>query len=189
MTEHVPAFEGQRPPFQPGNTIGRRLQPGHELSTRHGAYSPRKVDPLAREIVEAILEDPTTPMHVTAAAYRLELWALGRAEARVQLLTEWLDEVAGDRLVAPPGSHRVKAANLELHRAETRAASARSRLGLTPVSAAKLGKNVAQGQVAQADMALRMKAMHDAEQAKAQARAELEAEGWQPPAADHKESL
>jgi hypothetical protein len=34
------------------------FEPGHTLSTRHGAYSPRRVEPLAAELVELALADP-----------------------------------------------------------------------------------------------------------------------------------
>lgn len=157
----VPEFEGQRPPLQPGN----------ELSIRHGAYSPRKVEPLAQELVDLLLEDSSVPQHAKAAAYRLELWALARATAQAQLIEEWLaDQGTEKHPLGDLGDERVRSAYLLLHRAETRAASSRSRLGLTPVAAARLGKNVAHAQVAQADVALRMAKLH-----------ELEAQGWTPP--------
>lgn len=153
----TPAFPGQRRPFAPGNLMS---------PTTHGAYSPRKVDPLAREFVEVLLVDEDTPSYVKAAAYRAELWSLGRAEAQVQLIAEWLasrvedtDDGVGDLT-----SEAVRSAYLLLHRAESRAASSRTRLGLTPVSAARLGKHVAQGAAAQADVATAMATLHCLEQ-------------------------
>lgn len=179
----VPEFEGQRPPFEAGNSVGRQFEPGHELMvSTHGAYSPRKVDPLAAELVDQVLADPGMPAHVKAPAYALELWTLARATAQIQLVSEWLAE-QGERVdrkgrrppgvipgIGDPGDERVRSALLVLHRAETRAASARSRLGLTPTSAARLGRNVMQGAAAQADVALRMAQLH-----------ELERQGWKPP--------
>lgn len=162
----VPAFPGQRPPFQPG----------HTLSLSHGAYSPRKVDPLARELVDLVLGDDTVPSYAKAPAYRAELWAWGRAEAQTQLLTEWLakeGEAAGDG-VGDLDSESVRAAYLLLHRAEARAASARTRLGLTPLAAARMGKDVAIGRAADVDVAQRMAQLHDAEQ-------RLREQGWTPP--------
>ena len=116
--EWVPAFEGQRPPFAPGNT----------LHLSHGAYSPRKVEPLARGFVEALLEDATVPAYAKAPAYRAELWATARAEAQVQLLTEFL-MTAGEQSedgLGDLGDERIRAAYLLLHRAEGRAASGRT---------------------------------------------------------------
>lgn len=138
----VPEFDGQRPP----------LQPGHELTLHHGAYSPRRVDPLAKDLVELMLQDASLG-YLTASAYRPELWAWARAEARVQLLQEYLEERAGDDAIPDPSDERVRSAELALHRAEARAASGRNRLGLNPLARAKLGKDVAQGQAANADVA------------------------------------
>jgi hypothetical protein len=137
MTDHaqatwVPAFESQRPP----------LQPGHELSTRHGAYSPRKVDPLAAELVAQILADPAVG-YLQAAHYRPALWGWAKAEAQCQLLEEYLakrGEEAGDG-VGDLADERVRSAYLLHHRASARAASGRRQLGLDPLSAARLGRD------------------------------------------------
>lgn len=154
MTESAwsPAFEGQRPPFEPGNQVGRhfesgndegrKFEPGNELALRHGAWSPRKVDPLARELVDQVLANPATG-HLQAPHWRPALWAWGRAEAQVQLLTEWLatqGEKTGDG-VGDLGDEKVRSAYLLLHRAETRATTGRTRLGLDPLSAARLGRD------------------------------------------------
>ncbi|WP_142026825.1 P27 family phage terminase small subunit [Blastococcus colisei] len=135
--EWTPAFPGQRPPFQPG----------HDLSTRHGAYSPRRVDPLATELVALVDADPAVAW--LTAADRPALWAWARAEAQVQLLTEYLEragEAAADG-VGDLDNDAVKSAYLLLHRAEARALSGRARLGLDPLSRARLGRDVAATQV------------------------------------------
>lgn len=127
-----PEFPGQRPPFTPGNAA----------AVVHGAYSPRKVNPLAAELVERVLADPAT-VHLQAPAWRAALWAWARAEAQVQLLSEYLDkagEESGDG-VGDLDSDRVRSAYLLLHRAEARATTQRSRLGLDPLSAARLGRD------------------------------------------------
>lgn len=132
VDEWAPAFEGQRPPFQPG----------HELSVQHGAYSPRKVDPLAAHLVEQVLADTATA-YLRAAVWRPALWAWARAEAQVQLLTEYLAKAgkeSGDG-VGDLGLDRVRSAYLLLHRAEARATTQRTRLGLDPLSAARLGRD------------------------------------------------
>lgn len=134
----VPAFPGQRPPFLPG----------HELSLQHGAYSPRKVDPLAAEMVALILADPDC-QYAHGPTYRPALWAWSRAEAQAQLLTEYLaarGEESGDS-IGDLDSERVRAAYLLLHRADARAATGRARLGLDPLSRARLGRDVAAGSV------------------------------------------
>lgn len=127
----VPAFPGQRPP----------LQPGHELTVTHGAYSPRKVDPLAQELVDLVLGDQSTA-YLQAGHWRPALYAWARAEAQVQLVSEWLaDQATEKHPLGDLGDERVRAAYLLLHRAETRATTGRTRLGLDPLSAARLGRD------------------------------------------------
>jgi hypothetical protein len=123
-----PGANGSWPPFPPG----------HQLSLRHGAYSPRRVDPLAAEILEHLLTDDAVG-YLRAPRWRLAVLALCRAEAQVQLLTEYLAK-AGDG-VGDLDSERVRSAYLLLHRAEARAIQLRGRLGLDPLSAARLGKD------------------------------------------------
>lgn len=135
--EWTPAFPGQRRPFEPG----------HELSTRHGAYSPRKVDPLAAEMVALV--DGDESVHWLTAADRPALWSWARAEAQAQLLVEFLEragQASGDG-VGDLGSERVLAAYGLLHRAEARAATLRARLGLDPLARARLGRDVAAARV------------------------------------------
>ncbi len=134
----TPAFPGQRPPFPPG----------HTLSVQHGAFSPRIVDPVARDLVEATLADSSLG-YLQAPAYRPALWAWARAEAQVQLLMEYLARRGGDGL-GDLEEDRVRTAHLLLHRAEARADRGRARLGLDPASRARLGKDVAQGRAADA---------------------------------------
>jgi hypothetical protein len=117
------------PPFQAGNVAAQT----------HGSYSPRKVDPLAAEILAQ------TRQHVTwwRPADEASVWAWARTEARVQLLAEWLTERGGD--LDDAGSVR-PAADL-LTKLEARAESMRSRLGLEPLSRARLGRDVAASSV------------------------------------------
>ena len=152
-TAWVPAFPGQRPPFQPGNELA---------ATYHGAYSPRRVDPLAAELVAGVLEDPQAS-HAHASHHRPALWAWARAEAQVQLLTEYLAvkaEATGDG-IGDLDDDRVKAAYLLLHRAETRAMSGRARLGIDPLSQARLGRDKAAAGI---DVAMIMAQLHKLEQ-------------------------
>jgi hypothetical protein len=130
----------QRPPFEPGNTVGRQFEPGHELSMRHGAYSPRKVDPLAGELVANI--QAHVP-HLAAPQWAPAVWAWARHEARAQLLTEYV-MAAGERTgdgVGNLADRKVLAAYNALHRAEAAADRSRARLGLDPLSAARLGRD------------------------------------------------
>lgn len=134
----VPSFPGQRPPFAPGNEWA--VGPGNEIATRHGAYSPRRVDPLAAEIADLLLADDSTPW-LREPSMRLAVWALARAEARVQLLVEWVD---GMEIAAAAQSDRGQTSPLELlRRFEETASRHRSNLGLDPMHRARLGKDLA----------------------------------------------
>jgi hypothetical protein len=163
----VPEFEGQRPPFEPGNTA----------AVKHGAYSPRHVEPAAEELRRAILSDPGMPAHLRSPINGLELAAMCRAHVQAELaaksLGECVDRCGGDLVKAATVDGFMSGA-LILHRAEQRASTSRSRLGLNSSAAARLGKHVAQGAAANADVALRMAQL-----------AELEAQGWTPPPGWH----
>lgn len=142
----VPAFKGQRPPFQPGNELGATV--GNELAIKHGASSPKRVDPLATTFRDEILAVPhmrflNEPQNATI------FWAWCRQAARVQLLEDYCDSMTmqeaadGSRGTTPP---------LELLRKHTATLlTLTSRLGLDPLSYAKLHKDAAQA--GQADAA------------------------------------
>lgn len=126
------------PPFEPGN----------EVAVRHGAYSPRRVDPLAQQILTAVEGTVTwwTP------ADRAQVWRWARLEARCQLLVEHLDELGGD--LDADGNERPAAALLT--RLEQQASNLASKLGLDPLSRARLGRDVAAAQVDVATLMARL---------------------------------
>ena len=124
------------------------FQPGHELTLKHGAFSPRRVDPIAAGLVDQVLADPQCS-DLESPRWRAALWAWARAEAQVQLLDAWLakaGEQSGDG-VGDLDAEAVRSAYLLLHRAETRATTQRGRLGLDPLSAARLGRDRAAASV------------------------------------------
>src|SRR5204862_4660396 len=107
----------------------------NSLAEKHGAFSPRRVDPVAAALVEQVIE--LVP-YLGDPSYEPAVWAWGRAEARVQVLAAWLDEngpldEAGDPRPA-------LAALLQFERL---ASNHRTRLGLDPLSRAQLGRDVA----------------------------------------------
>lgn len=129
MAEWVPANERQHPPFEPGNT----------LAMRHGAFTSRIVEPRAAELVAAVLDEPDVA-YLAAPSYRPALHAWARAEAQIERLTAWLNGRA-------PDDEDAASARAQLERAEGRAAAARTRLGLDPLSRARLGRDVASARV------------------------------------------
>ncbi|WP_172411814.1 hypothetical protein [Arthrobacter globiformis] len=137
----TPEFPGQRPPFAPGN----------EMAMKHGAGSPRKVDPLAAELTQELLADDTVSyLRSPRFASAVQAWAV--AEAKCGLISNWVEGMSiEDAATSKPG----QTSPLELLRKwETTAQTHRARLGLDPMSAAKLGKDIAQTK--QADVAAEM---------------------------------
>jgi len=121
----VPAFEGQRPPFQPG----------HTLSVRHGTYSVRLVGEDAAAMLEELRESGA-PWLAEVDGAELEAWL--RAESQVRRLAEHLDKVG---VLDGKGNPRPAAA--ELRAFERLAAARRAALGLNPSARAVLGRDTA----------------------------------------------
>jgi hypothetical protein len=149
VTEHettwTPAFPGQRPPFQPGNDLGRKFEPGNELTLKHGAYSPRQVEPRAAEYVAAVLEiaeaDGSPVAYLADPSYGPALRAWGRSEAAQDLVEEFLAELGP---IDEDGKVRPAAELLE--RVARRAERMRARLGLDPLARATLARDLAAAQ-------------------------------------------
>jgi hypothetical protein len=117
------------------------FQPGHELSTKHGAWSPRKVDPLAAEIAAEARQ--VAPWLTAVDEPALKAWAT--CEARIHLVETWLlgratADNAGGML---DDDGEVRGATNLLVKLETAAAGHRDRLGFTPLARARLGRDVA----------------------------------------------
>lgn len=134
----VPEFEGQRPPFAPGN----------QLAVTHGAYSKTRTDPIAQRFIQELADDPSLD-YLNAPRFHAALWAWASAMAKVELLTDWVDSMP---IRDAADSARGQTSTLELLRKwMATAQTAAARIGLDPLSAARLGKDVAQGR--QADVA------------------------------------
>ena len=148
----VPAFVGQRPPFGVGNS----------LAVKHGVGSPSRVDPVAQLFVDELLGDVSLS-YLGAPRFASALWSWAQASAKVQLLEVYVDSLG---MVEAASSGRGQMPVLELLRKWMgTASSAASRLGLDPLSAARLGKDVSQGVQADAATELsRLRTQHEAAQ-------------------------
>lgn len=114
---------------------------------KHGAGSPRRVDPVAAELVAALLEDEAVA-YLRAPRFGAAVRAWAVAEAKCALVSAWVD---GMSVEAAASSKQGQTSPLELLRKwETTAQTHRGRLGLDPVSAARLGKDISQGRQADA---------------------------------------
>lgn len=147
----TPEFDGQRPPFAPGN----------ESAVVHGARSERHVGPLAAQIAQDLLSDPDVPPHIREPLFAASVQAWARAEAVCKLLAGWLAErdlMAGltaaetttedeertkDRTHRKSVTRSVPAVLDMLRKWESIAMNLRAKLGLDPASAARVGRDLA----------------------------------------------
>lgn len=120
----TPTHDRQHPPFEAGN----------DFALRHGARSERRVSVVAGQILEGLLGDPSTPDYlVRDESFRPALVAWATAEARVSLINAYLDEQGLEKAFSGKGWM------LEASRKwSVTAANFRTRLGLDPVSRAKI---------------------------------------------------
>jgi len=119
------------------------FQPGHELSLKHGAYSPARYQPRAREVEAQLRATVTwwTPADApTIGAYCTAL-------AQVELLEAYLADLGGSAGGLVDAEGEVRSAATFLLRCQARVDSLGSKLGMDPLSRARLGRDVAAGQV------------------------------------------
>lgn len=149
----TPEFPGQRPPFQAG----------HGKSTVHGAFSERRIRPRAAQVKQNLLTGPSCPRYLLSDpsfAPAIDAWSV--AQARVEILLDWIDEQDFPAALADHEAHeeteqstkgkvtrrgtssRVQSAYAELHKAQTLAAALARGLGLEPASRARIERDLSQ---------------------------------------------
>lgn len=156
----------RRPDFEPGNT----------LAVRHGAKSARLVSPIAEAIKREILADPELPEYVRQPMFRHALDAYCWAEARCVRIRAYLESLEFEAAIEERTeteededrfeggsrrksvSRRIESAHELARKFETLASNQRSKLGLDPASAAKLGRNLAAAKLDVAQMMAQMAA-------------------------------
>jgi hypothetical protein len=129
----TPAFEGQRPPFEPGN----------EAAVTHGARSQKKVEELARQIDADLAERAPWVLDYPEA-----LKAYGRAESVARML---LADLAKVGLYAANGEFRASVL-ARWATSENTAAKLRDALGLTPRSEAAVARDRAAAAASSVDV-------------------------------------
>lgn len=107
----------------------RQFEAGHEVRLQHGAWSERRVDPLAAELAEALLE-----RRPDLAGDPESVRAWSRAEARVVLFEDFHAKAG---FLTDDGEVR---GGGRVREYEVLAANLRARLGLDPVSDVTLQK-------------------------------------------------
>jgi hypothetical protein len=135
------------PDYRPARGYSwEQFKPGHTLSIRHGAYSTRRINPIAEALAEDLLAlaaiDGSPVQYLASQAWLATVHAWADAEARAQLIREYLDEVGMWDAKGEP-----RKVMPDLHKFERRAADLRGRLGLDPLSRARLGRDVTSAEV------------------------------------------
>lgn len=107
---------------------------GNLRAVRHGAHSPAIVEPVAQELATRIVE---AAAYLAEPRFQPSVEAWSRAEAKCALLNAYLEDHGHlDRHGRPRPAFRL------LREWERRASEERDRLGLSPVAAAKLSKDI-----------------------------------------------
>jgi hypothetical protein len=128
----------------------------------HGAWSARKVAPLAAGHKQRILDTPNGPPYLRDELFSDAVDALAWVLGQIDLVRAWIDghdleegisereeheerEESGKGSVTRRGSsRRVQSAYDLLHRLESRARALRADLGLTPASQARISRDLSQ---------------------------------------------
>ena len=115
---------------------------GNLVRVTHGVYSDRRVNPIARELVTAVLDArPDLEDHPGA------VWSWARIESKCLLLEAWLDEYD---FIDEEGNPTAPA--MLVTRYEKLALNLRARLGLDPLSQAQLQNSRAQATLVSYDI-------------------------------------
>jgi hypothetical protein len=120
-------------------------KPGNLLAVKHGAYSDRLVLPFAEDLLAELA--PAFPDYLQEPKYRPAVLRHVVTLARIARLSAWLEDQAGDGVPEVDGKGRVRGAMDLLERLGRAADREAAALGLTPASAARLGRNVAAAKV------------------------------------------
>jgi hypothetical protein len=185
VSARISASAAGRPATAGSFTPGRSYADvaGRAPNLQHGGRSQKMIGALAEVKAAALLTDAATPQYLRQAAYAATVTAWSRAEAVAELLWDWLCEhdiaaalteiareeenvtARGPKVRRVTVSKRTGAVLDQFQKANSRANDLRKELGLTPLSRARLGKDVADQQVglariwAQMDEQDRKKAM------------------------------
>ncbi|MDT2010331.1 hypothetical protein FXW78_55090 [Rhodococcus opacus] len=116
------------------------FKPNHVKSLKHGARSERIIAPLAAILANELLE--TNP-HLQSAEFRPAVLEWARVQAQVETLEAWIAEHG----IISPDDGKIQPAAEYLLKVRKHGANMSSRLGLDPLSRARLGRDVAATQV------------------------------------------
>jgi hypothetical protein len=130
--EWTPEFEGQRPPFQPGN----------DLALKHGIHSPRTINPIAQAHYDQLMGNPHLPAPLRMPMMEGSIRRFCETVARRDRLADWVE---GMTMAEATRSDKGQTSPMELLRKwETTTDSKARDLGLTPASYARIYRDWSQ---------------------------------------------
>lgn len=127
------------------------------MSLVHGANSERFIAPRARQFALSLLEDAQVPDHVRSPMFRWQVAAWSRAAAVASLLYDWVCSLDPEQMTRPRLAG-TRSPFDQWKAAEAHESRERSKLGLDPVSYAKLARDLALASKASEDALERMAA-------------------------------
>jgi hypothetical protein len=145
---------------QPWPDRSKPFPPGNAVALVSGYRSPARVGARAEQIERDLLEDPSVPEYVKDPSYAGARQAYARAAAVAALLWDWMDAQDPEALLAAitttdedeqrkrgrttkrTVSHRMESTFSQWDKAASRAANLYARLGMDPMSRARLGKDI-----------------------------------------------
>lgn len=141
------------------NGRGARFPPGNEASVTHGT-SPSsernrlRIERRARQFMSQALADPAMPDHLRSPSFRHAVWGWSKAEVMAEITWEWatgLIEAEGLTAMMLPPLPGTNPVFITVQSAERTAAWHRGRIGLDPVSYARIAKDLGLNRRAQED--------------------------------------
>lgn len=153
-------------PFQPGNRPVNAFPPGNRISATgtltHGITSKWAIRDRADAILEAMLTDPRCPDHLHSPGFAVTIMDWSKAEAVASLAFDWMcklleeggEDGPGIIFGLQPGVMRAVSEVWKGHAAH--ADRLRSKLGLDPVSYAKIARDLGIASAATEDRLSRM---------------------------------
>jgi hypothetical protein len=135
----------------PGSLAGHKFGEGNNAARgargnwRNGLGSERTITHRAAAILEAMLSDPHCADHLRHSLFAASVMAWSRAEAMASLAWEWMERLyaggGADALFLPQPQIMKTASEVWLKHSES-ASRARDKLGISPVSYAKIRRDL-----------------------------------------------
>lgn len=124
------------------------FEPGNTWQLKHGARSERMITPVAQWYMNHALNDEGMPEYLRAPNFQTAVLAWARAEAKRELLEEWIAKMTPEEMMTPAKSG-VKSPIEQWRVMDQHCRALRADLGMNPAAFAKIKKDMGIAQEAQ----------------------------------------